>query len=157
MLLLEARVTSGAGYAAHLFLSSIKREEQPKYLALHNEIFEGVDNASFSRGPDIASCFEKNRYEIMFVATKEGIVGICEYEYEGSDAIIDTIGILPAFRGRGLARDLLKNVFYILASQGIGTVRLVTASTNKPGLGLYRSFGFRIERTLSRWYECLEC
>ncbi|MCL1802950.1 MAG: GNAT family N-acetyltransferase [Eubacteriaceae bacterium] len=154
MLLMQAQVPTDARYEPAAIFVPVKQHEIDKYINMHNEIFESIDNASFTRESDLKDCFEKSNYEIMFFYAYEKLVGICEIEFQSSQAIIDTIGIMPEFRGQGYGRMLLNNIFYILSAHGIKKALLVVSSSNKAGLSLYRSFKFKKEQTLSKWYVC---
>jgi ribosomal protein S18 acetylase RimI-like enzyme len=153
MLLMRRKVPLRPTFSHELKLQPITSEEIEDYWLMHNEIFNGIDNASFSRRKDIEICFHKNNYEIMFVKHKNAVIGICEFELLGSTAIIDTIGIKAQYRGYGFGKYLLDNVLYILRSEGIRISELVVSSSNKKALGLYISQGFKKTETLSKWYE----
>ena len=55
------------------------------------------------------------------------------------------MGVLPDYRGRGIARQLLEQCISIANSLGIHRVELEARSDNRRALELYRSTGFAVE------------
>lgn len=74
------------------------------------------------------------------------IAGLVAIGTEGSDASINGLGVVPAFRGRGLARAAVSALAELLRARGLG-VTLDVDSMNPPALALYHSLGFIEERT----------
>lgn len=60
----------------------------------------------------------------------------------GEDSDLDRIAVLPAARGRGLARELLTALIDRARDLGAGRMLLEVAADNAPAIGLYESFGF---------------
>lgn len=58
------------------------------------------------------------------------------------EAEILTVAVLPAARGKGLARRILQIHFETLAAHGARHVVLEVASDNEAALNLYEAFGF---------------
>lgn len=54
-----------------------------------------------------------------------------------------TIGVLPASRGRGLGRALLRGVIGLAAAEGLPGLSL-SVEVDNPAAGLYRSVGFEV-------------
>ncbi len=52
------------------------------------------------------------------------------------------IGVIPAFRGRGIGTALLVHAFRVAASAGCGAMRLAVDADNTPALRLYSGVGF---------------
>jgi ribosomal-protein-alanine N-acetyltransferase len=68
-----------------------------------------------------------------------------------SEAEIHTIGVDPAWQGRGLGRALLDGL--LAAADGIGaTTYLEVRTDNAPAQGLYRATGFEVVGTRRRYY-----
>jgi mycothiol synthase len=55
---------------------------------------------------------------------------------------IDFIGVVPAWRRRGLGRELLRWCVTWLREGGVGTIELTLVATNERALTLYRAEGF---------------
>ncbi len=66
-------------------------------------------------------------------------------------ADLNTLGVHPAFRGRGVGRRMLEHVLRVLLGEG-RTVRIEVQTDNEKALSLYLSCGFRIITTY-RYYE----
>lgn len=79
-------------------------------------------------------------------------IGVYECKYVGSIPEISAITILEQWRGKGLGRELLRQVLAMLAENGPDrcTARL---SSNSAAFHLFRSEGFRAEELLSSWYD----
>ena len=55
------------------------------------------------------------------------------------------MGVLPDYRGRGIARNLLEQAISFASAAGIHRVELEVRSDNTRALELYRSMGFAVE------------
>lgn len=63
-------------------------------------------------------------------------------------------GVIPAARGRGLARRMMERSLRLLATQGAERSILEVLQTNHRAIALYRDIGFRIRRELLCWRLC---
>ncbi len=63
---------------------------------------------------------------------------------DGLSGEISTIGLLPAYRGRGLGRSLLDKAVEELSSRKVRNIKLTVAAGNETALGLYQRSGFDI-------------
>ncbi|MFP5377999.1 MAG: N-acetyltransferase family protein [Acidimicrobiia bacterium] len=61
----------------------------------------------------------------------------------GGDAELLAVAVAAHARGRGLGRAQVEGAVAQLAGRGSGSVRVVTASDNRPALALYAACGFR--------------
>ena len=61
----------------------------------------------------------------------------------------EPVGTRPAFRGRGITRQLIQEGFRRLAAKGMATAHTETPGFNTPAQALYESSGF--ERAGKRW------
>lgn len=66
---------------------------------------------------------------------------------------IQNLGVVPAYRGRGLGQALLLKALEGFASAGARRVVLEVTADNLPALRLYRRWGFRAFKTLYRGVE----
>jgi mycothiol synthase len=62
---------------------------------------------------------------------------------EGLVAYVNLVGVLPAWRGRGLGRELLRWAVGYLRTHGADTVQLSVEAANERATDLYRRHGFR--------------
>ncbi|QDV34183.1 GNAT family N-acetyltransferase [Tautonia plasticadhaerens] len=77
-----------------------------------------------------------------FVATIQGVI-----DREGVGAI-QNVGVLPAYRGRGLGRRLVCRALMGFRERGVGRAFLEVTAENVHAVRLYRSLGFRRVKTL---------
>jgi len=80
-----------------------------------------------------------------FVWEEEGkMVGVLLYERHGTTKSwrISTVGVLPEYRGRGIARQLLTRLLEVLREQGAEQAALGVIDRNIPAYSLYTSLGF---------------
>ena len=61
---------------------------------------------------------------------------------------IQNVGIIPDHRGNGIGRALVLQSLFGFRQAGITRVYLEVTAENGPAVGLYRSLGFRLVRTL---------
>ncbi len=66
---------------------------------------------------------------------------------------IQTIGVLPEFEGRGIARAMLVELIEEARQRGARDVMLEVSSTNPRAQELYRRFGFEHIHTRRRYYR----
>lgn len=71
------------------------------------------------------------------------LVGYGGYWMVADEAHITTIAIAPAYRGRGLGRQLLEHLIDTATAEGATLVALETRHSNTPALALYTRLGFR--------------
>jgi mycothiol synthase len=71
---------------------------------------------------------------------------------EDGDGYVAELGVLPAARGRGIAKFLLRHAFAVDAAAGrTGTVLHVDADNVTPALDLYESVGMRPVLVIDAW------
>jgi mycothiol synthase len=69
---------------------------------------------------------------------------------------VDTLGVLPAARGRGIAKFLLRHAFALDAAAGrTGTLLHVDSNNTTPALGVYESVGMRAVLVIDVWRRVL--
>ncbi len=93
---------------------------------------------------------QRRRGMVQFVAAEaERIVGWCDVipkSIEGFRHSSDLgMGLLPAYRGRGLGRALLERTLERVRSTGLRRVELEVYAGNAAAIALYESCGFRHE------------
>jgi ribosomal protein S18 acetylase RimI-like enzyme len=86
--------------------------------------------------------------DTSFVAEDEGrLVGfLCGFRSQTFDdeAYIHFVGVDPAARGAGLARELYERFFAAVAPRRI--VRAVTSPVNEQSVAFHRALGFEVDR-----------
>ncbi|HKT11290.1 MAG TPA: ribosomal protein S18-alanine N-acetyltransferase [Terriglobia bacterium] len=74
------------------------------------------------------------------------------YRLEG-EAEIWNLAIAPAYRRRGIARELLKEACRLLSLVRVNRLFLEVRESNFPALELYRSFGFVLQARRKDYYQ----
>jgi ribosomal protein S18 acetylase RimI-like enzyme len=73
---------------------------------------------------------------------------------DGKAAYTDDVFVLPAWRGRGIAKMLIAEGLQYAHAQGFRGIRLEVKQSNAPAIAVYRSMGYEIvneEVFLGRW------
>ncbi|MCV7030130.1 ribosomal protein S18-alanine N-acetyltransferase [Mycobacterium sherrisii] len=132
-------------------LGALTRADAQRCAQLEALLFDGDDPwpaDAFNR--ELASAH--NHYVAARTAdTLVGYAGIAKlgrkppFEYE-----VHTIGVDPAYQGRGIGRRLLEE---LLKFAGGGVVYLEVRTDNEPAIALYRSVGFEQIGLRRRYYR----
>ena len=84
-----------------------------------------------------------------FVALwEDSIVGVILAGHDGRRGYIYHTAVLPAFRGRGIARQLVEQAMAALEREGIHKAALVVFARNALGNGFWESIGFSAREDL---------
>ncbi|UBU17699.1 GNAT family N-acetyltransferase [Nonomuraea gerenzanensis] len=80
------------------------------------------------------------------------LIGNNQFVSDEGCGYVATLAVLPAYRGRGLGRFLLKHAFAADAARGRkGTILHVDSNNTTPALGLYESAGMRLVMAIDVW------
>jgi ribosomal protein S18 acetylase RimI-like enzyme len=91
------------------------------------------------------------------IAGPDGCVGTVQGLLDGSRfGGIQNLGVVPECRGLGLGRALILKALTGFAAVGAPRAFLEVTATNAPAVRLYRSMGFRADKTLYRAVELSE-
>ena len=86
--------------------------------------------------------------DTSFVAEDDGLLAgfLCGFRSQTFDdeAYIHFVGVDPAHRGAGLARELYERFFAAIAPRR--TVRAVTSPVNEQSVAFHRALGFEVDR-----------
>ena len=93
---------------------------------------------------------------ILLLAHGDDTAGYCWTcvlgDSQNSIGVIGMVGIVPAYRGRGLSKPILLAGMEHLRSRGVEHIRLDVDGENSPALKLYDSVGFSKAQELY-WFE----
>lgn len=78
-------------------------------------------------------------------------IGIALLAHRGSRGWISAVGVVPAWRRRGIARRLMEALIAGAQTMGLRQLTLEVISANEAARQLYRSLGFRETRELLCW------
>ncbi|SDI38333.1 Ribosomal protein S18 acetylase RimI [Nonomuraea jiangxiensis] len=80
------------------------------------------------------------------------LIGNNQFVPDQDCGYVDTLAVLPDYRGRGLGRFLLRHAFAADAARGReGTILHVDSNNTTPALGLYESAGMRAVMAIDVW------
>lgn len=118
----------------------------PAQLLLHlQEVDAGFMPPLSSRVPlaDYASklCSQAERQEAWAGADLVGLIA-CYCNQPEAGAYISNVSLLPAWRGRGVADELLRRSLQLARERGLRSVALHLHPDNLPAQTLYRRHGF---------------
>jgi [ribosomal protein S18]-alanine N-acetyltransferase len=116
-----------------------------------------VEKGCFSCQPynklDFAWMLVRARAGFVVAWANNSIVGyVIAFSRPWGNGVIQSIGVLPEYRGRGIGQTLMKHAMNHLA--WCKTVNLLVEEDNKAAMRLYRSFGFRENGKVIKGYYC---
>jgi [ribosomal protein S18]-alanine N-acetyltransferase len=115
-----------------------------------------LHGASFHRGwgeGEFDSILAERNTLIHVLRMRRKIIGFAVSRLAADEAEILSIAIDPAYRGRGLSRDLLLTHLGHLAGRGIEKVFLEVEENNQPARRLYERTGFAVIGRRERYYQ----
>lgn len=135
----ELRITRAAG------ADDLKAVEQLQHLTFTNPW--GADAIRWElENTDVAR---------LYVAREAdgGLVGYCACWVVFDELHINSFAVDPAWRRRGVARQLLRRVMEESAGAGVRSATLEVRRSNEPARRLYESLGFTVEATRRDYYQ----
>ncbi|MGA8182603.1 MAG: ribosomal protein S18-alanine N-acetyltransferase [Terriglobia bacterium] len=81
------------------------------------------------------------------------VLGFLAFYRLDGEAELWSLGIAPAHRRQGIARELLQEACRKLAGAGVHRLFLEVRESNLPAVGLYRSFGFVLQARRKEYYQ----
>jgi ribosomal-protein-alanine N-acetyltransferase len=135
------------GYADAVVEPATLRDA-PKLAELHA--------ASFHRGWDeqeFADLLSQRNTLVHRLRMGRRIIGFVASRMGADEAEILSIAVAPAYRGRGLSREMLLTHLRYLAGRGISKVFLEVEENNQPARRLYDRTGFDIVGRRERYYR----
>ncbi|MEO3792304.1 GNAT family N-acetyltransferase [Nonomuraea sp. B10E15] len=98
-----------------------------------------------------------NDWSLLTLARVDGrpagmVMGNDQFVADENCGYVATLAVLPAYRGKGLGRLLLRHAFAADAARGrVGTILHVDSNNTTPALGLYESAGMRQVMVIDVW------
>jgi ribosomal-protein-alanine N-acetyltransferase len=126
----------------------IKADDISQVLAIEHESFQNPYTADI-----ITFLYEK--YKDTFLVTEQGgfvfgyIAGISSWR-EGH---IISLAVLPAWRKKGIATQLVEEICEIFKKEGKKRVKLEVRISNRAALSLYQRVGFEKKKIVRNYYE----
>ena len=135
-------------------LTPLSADRIDTFLTLHREGMRGVPNVPTLSEADVLKQMKTDR--LFLIEAKDGTsVGFCDLavDPEGKMADLEEIAILPAWRGKGIGRQVIANLAADLAVEGIESLMVLVATVNTGALRLYRRLGFDQEQFYANWFR----
>lgn len=91
--------------------------------------------------------FEKKKAEVLFVCEGEQAVGFALFFHNFSTFLgragiyLEDLFVLPAFRGRGYGKALLRKLAQLAVERGCGRLEWACLDWNRPSIEFYLSLG----------------
>ena len=91
---------------------------------------------------------------LYIVAEEEGeFAGMCGLWQSFEEADIMNVAVDPAFRGRGIAADMMEELLRLGGERGITAFTLEVRVSNAVAISLYEKFGFEGVGVRKNYYE----
>lgn len=119
-------------------------EAQVAYLALYNTCFPANPKSLSDLQFLLNSPIWEKGYALMALSPQNEIVGSI-LVYQGEDvnnSVMDDVMVMPAWRGRDIAKGLVAEGLKYLQVQGIAYTRLGVRTSNAPAIAVYHSMAF---------------
>lgn len=118
-----------------------------------------LENLSFSYDQLSKKQFTKfildgrNLVEILEIDKKIAGYSLVFFRKNSKKARMYSLCIHPDFKGMGLGRKLMINVFEKLKKKKFESVKLEVKVSNSVGVSLYESLGFKLEKRIKEFYS----
>lgn len=99
---------------------------------------------------DVLTC----EYRVLFVALDgERVIGECMLTDIAGEGEITNVAVSEAYRGQGIAKELLGAVLKEGSRRSISAYTLEVRQSNAAAIGLYQYFGFVTEGVRKNFYD----
>ena len=140
-------------------LRALRPGEEGALTRAQNEAFTGSWGFSPNTTEEVAykvAMSGSGHEGVIILEGGDDLAGYCWTRILGpsshSVGIICMIGVVPAYRGKGISKPLLLKGMEYMRGRGVKSVKLEVDQQNAPAIGLYTSVGFRKEAKL-HWFE----
>ncbi len=118
----------------------------------HAAVLAAIHGAAFPREAWGAGAFQVQLEMHSVLALLDSRGGLALLRITADEAEVLTLGVLPAMRRRGIARDLLDESIRRARALGVRTVFLEVGVRNRPARTLYEASGFEEVGRRRRYY-----
>ncbi len=101
----------------------------------------------------IISSFNLDNYIFVVTEDADATVAYCALYIAGDEADITNVVVEEAFRGKGIATDMLKFLFEEAKSRDVNKVHLEVRMSNNGAIALYEKLGFATDGVRKNFYE----
>lgn len=141
-LIMEADIRNEipAGYPNHISFKQIhmeNAEERNDYVRLYDHLFISPLDPDQLLEQSQKSCFQS-----VYVLVNGVVCGGCTFFKKGDIGHIETMFVIPEFRGKGIAKYIMNYSLNELIGHGVTRFGLEVWALNKIAVNLYKSYGF---------------
>lgn len=131
-------------------------EESPLSVVKNPEEMKAIKENSWQSM--LKKAFEEKQMFLYFAQIDNKIVGVSgamidEFAKMRHRALVISMYVLPEYRNKGIAKELLQTLFNKLAEKGVQQVRLFVETQNEQAIGLYTSLGFKTVATCEKYFN----
>ncbi|KYK38174.1 MAG: ribosomal protein S18-alanine N-acetyltransferase [Theionarchaea archaeon] len=115
-----------------------------------------IENESFSNPyPTSVITFLYEKYRDSFLVADQGgtILGYIAGITSWREGHIVSLAVLPTWRGKGIASQLVEELYNIFRERGKKRVKLEVRVSNTPAIELYEKLGFEKQKIVKNYYE----
>lgn len=124
------------------------RADRSSVIALWETVFP--DDPPHNAPPKVFDAKLAVGDDMLLVAVEgDAVVGTTMAGYDGHRGWLHKVAVLPEYRRRGLATDLVRHAIRSLRSAGCTKVNLQIRATNADVRAFYEGLGFELEERLS--------
>lgn len=136
--------------------SKLQEDDFEEYHSIVMNAFEKNEEANISPLEEMRTYLFKAVIPPTVLLKDKRIIGFLDLkidEREPESGEINTIGLLPEFRGMGLGKLLFKEAICQMSDYGVKKFSLSVSANNENALHLYQQFGFVVQEKSSvyRW------
>ncbi|MGE5674037.1 MAG: GNAT family N-acetyltransferase [Mycobacterium leprae] len=146
----EGALSSGAA----LHFAPLTAENEMDFLTVANAAFLGSPNGAQLVPEQVEEMRREARSaQFLQVGYADGQpAAVLEVDIRDEVGQIQTVGVAPAFQGRGLGRATVARTLQVLAEGGARQAHLQVVDANASAVALYKACGFVVDRVVSTWY-----
>lgn len=115
-----------------------------------------IEDSIFSRPwtkKDFSDSIADSNNIYLVVEEQGAIVAYCGLWGVAGEGQINNVAVIKSYRGRGIARDMMKSLLEMGRKHGIEAFTLEVRVSNQPAIALYHRLGFKDSGIRRNFYE----
>ncbi len=131
-----------------MMIRQIRADDISQIIAIEHESFHNPY-------PEDIITFLYERYRTTFLVAEHGgtILGYIAGITSWREGHIVSVAVLPAWRRKGIASQLVEELYKIFRKYGKKRVKLEVRLSNKAAIALYENLGFERQKIVKKYYE----
>lgn len=138
---------------------SLSRLTEVDFEEYHSVVMKAFEKNEDTNIPPLKEMWQhllKAKLPPTILRKNDSVIGFFSLNIDDStpnSGVVNTLGLLPDYRGIGLGRLLLNDALIQLCDCGVKTFKLAVSAKNEKALSLYHHFGFEVHEKSSvfRW------